>query len=117
MRSVYPYYYPRPDEKFAALWKDALFVFDANARLNIHTFSEKVRDQIIDIISKLSPKIWLPYQFGLEYQKNRIKVIRRGLKQYADAKTSLLESKTATMNATGGFNTGTWTPTTWSWSA
>jgi hypothetical protein len=106
MRSVYPYYYPWRDEQFAALWKDALFVFvfDANALLNIYTFSEKVRDQIIDLISRLKPNIWLPYQFGLEYQKNRIKVIKKGLKQLTEAKKSLLESKTMTNDAVGGFN-------------
>lgn len=106
MRSTFPYHYPWSPEQFAALWHGALIVFDANALLNIYGFSKKVREQIVDGVEQLRPNIWMPYQFALEYQRNRLGVIRREAKKYKDAKETLSENKKAAINALGSHSAG-----------
>jgi hypothetical protein len=106
MRSIFPYHYPWSKEQFDALWSDALFVFDASALLNIYGFSKKAREQIVEGIRQLHPNIWMPYQFALEYQRNRLGVIRREARKYEEAKETLSKSKEDSINALGTHSAG-----------
>ncbi len=57
------------------MWKEAVFVFDANVLLNLYRYSEKTRKEFLSILEKMGDRIWLPHQFALEYQRNRREVI------------------------------------------
>lgn len=40
--------------------------------LNAYNYSPSVRGQFFDVLSKLKPRIWIPYQVGLEFNRRRL---------------------------------------------
>ena len=75
MKKVFSEYYDPPELTYKEIWDKALFVFDTNLLLNLYRYTTKTRDKILDVMNKLSDRIWIPYQVGWEYFNNRIKVI------------------------------------------
>ena len=73
MKDMFPEYY-EPD--FDELWEQAIFVFDANALLDIFRFSPKASEELIEILEGLKDtnKIWIPHQFAYEYHKDMMSV-------------------------------------------
>ena len=86
------YYRPTKDE-FIQLWNDGLFVLDANILLNMYRYTPKTRNEFINILEKISDRIWIPYQVALEYHKNRLNVINQQILAYEKIDKSLDDSK------------------------
>ena len=89
MKKTFQEYYSLSPEEEGELWKEAIFVFDANVLLNLYQYSEKTRKEFLGILDKISNRIWLPYQFALEYQKKRSIVIERQFDFYAHVSNKL----------------------------
>lgn len=89
MKHLFPGYYRPTDDEFAALWKEATFVFDTNVLLNLYRFQEQTRDKLVDCIEGLSDRIWLPYQVALEYQRNRLVVIAEQKRKFRQVQTAV----------------------------
>ena len=71
------FYTPNKDEiKKSWFDKKTLFVFDTNVLLNLYRYTETTRDDFFQIIDNISEKVWMPYHVGLEYQRNRLTVIK-----------------------------------------
>lgn len=66
-----------------------IFVFDTNCLLNLYRCEDKTRDDILDVMSKISERIWLPFFVCLEYQKNRRTVIADSINNLNIIKSSL----------------------------
>ncbi|NYA45712.1 hypothetical protein HZI31_20670 [Serratia fonticola] len=66
-----------------------IFVFDTNCLLNLYRCEDKTRDDILDVMSKISERIWLPFFVCLEYQKNRRTVITDSINNLNLIKNSL----------------------------
>lgn len=75
MKKVFSEYYDTPELTYKEIWDKALFVFDTNLLLNLYRYTTVTRDIILNFMNKVSDRIWIPYQVGLEYFNNRIKVI------------------------------------------
>lgn len=75
MKKIFPEFYNLEPEEIKNLWKDCLFVFDANVLLNLYRYSFETRKNLIGILKNFSDRIWIPHQFALEYQRNRMGVI------------------------------------------
>lgn len=73
-KTFYGYYRPTKEE-FSQSWKNCSFVFDANVLLNVYRYSQNTRETFIDILNKISDRIWVPHQAALEYQRQRLEVI------------------------------------------
>lgn len=57
---------------------NTLFVFDTNSLLELYSINFKHAKVILDILKSVRHKIWIPYQVGFEFQKNRLtKIIQR----------------------------------------
>ena len=71
------FYTPKVDDIKAA-WSSekTLFVFDTNVLLNLYAYTEDTRKDFFKILDKVSNNVWLPYHVGLEYQKNRLNVVK-----------------------------------------
>ena len=71
------FYTPNADD-IKAVWssKNTLFVFDTNVLLNLYAYTEDTRKDFFKILDKVSHNVWLPYHVGLEYQKNRLNVVK-----------------------------------------
>ena len=115
MRKLFFGYYSPTEDEFNKLWMNGTFFFDANAILNLYSYSEPARNDMIKILKYLANRIVIPHQAALEYQENRFsrifeqkelfkkvkKIIeehRKGMKSSIDELH--LEKRHSTINAT-----------------
>ena len=95
MRDIFPGYYRKPPDQIKNIWKVCNFAFDANVLLNLYRYSSSTADSIIGIMSKLSQRLWLPWQAAHEFHSNRLDVISRQTKSYKsteDAASQLIRA-------------------------
>lgn len=74
MREKFPGWYPKKPEQIAELWDTAIFVPDANVLLHCLRHTTVVRDELLRLFGALGDALWIPYQVGLEFQRNRLDV-------------------------------------------
>lgn len=77
MKELFPGYYRPSQDEFTALWNDCVFVLDANVLLNLYRYPATARDELLNVITPLSNRLWVPFHAALEYQRNRPFVIAR----------------------------------------
>lgn len=77
MRNLFPGYYRPTEEEFRVLWSEATFIFDTNVLLNLYSYPEDVRNVYLSVLRKLDQRIWIPYQVGLEFHRNRFSKIKQ----------------------------------------
>ncbi len=75
MKKEFPEFYSLSKDEITALWEGCIFAFDANVLLNLYRYSLDTSDNLISILKNFSDRIWMPHQFALEYQRNRMVVI------------------------------------------
>jgi hypothetical protein len=71
MRKTFQEYYTPTPEEFAVLWSEGTFALDANVLLDVYRFSPATTTQLIEILERLGPRVWIPHQVALEYQRHR----------------------------------------------
>lgn len=74
MRDKFIGWYPREPEHIAELWDKAVFVPDANVLLHCLRHRAKVRDELLRVFTILQDSLWIPYQVGLEFHRNRLDI-------------------------------------------
>lgn len=67
-------WYPRKPEFVAKVWDRAIFVPDANVLLHCLRHPAKIRDELLRLFSALKESLWIPYQVGHEFHRNRLDV-------------------------------------------
>lgn len=79
MKETFPNYYHNPysDTDLDELWNNCTFIFDSSALLGLYEVPKNSAEVFIKILksSKFKDRLWIPYQVGLEYQRNRLKTI------------------------------------------
>ena len=63
------------DSEKADLWNNATFVFDTNVYLDLYRYSQKTRTVLLEAMSQLSERIWMPNHVAHEFMKDRVEVI------------------------------------------
>jgi hypothetical protein len=84
MKNVFWHYYGYSDTDFKELWNTAMFVFDTSVLLDLYSYSEKTRDEFLDILTNIKDRLWMPYQIGTEYFIKRDDVIHRQRRVYGE---------------------------------
>lgn len=69
MKARFPGYYRPSNDEFADLWAKCFFVPDANILLHLFRYGEKTRAQVLDTLTRLKPRLWIPYRVGFEFQR------------------------------------------------
>lgn len=84
MKDSFPEFYRVPEDEFKTVWDTCIFVFDANALLNLYRYSQKTCQDFLHILTdqKIHDRVWVPHQFAFEYQKNRLAVIGEQKRYY-----------------------------------
>lgn len=77
MKNQFIGFYDPNTEDINSTWKEdsTLFVFDTNVLLYLYGYAKNTKKDFFQILEKI-PNIWLPYHVGLEYQRNRLNIIR-----------------------------------------
>ena len=74
VREKYQGWYLKSASEVAALWDNAIFIPDANVLLHCLRHSEVVREELLRLFDVLKDSLWIPYQVGLEFHRNRLDV-------------------------------------------
>lgn len=82
MREKFPGWYPKKPDDVAKLWDTAIFVPDANVLLHCLRHTTVVRDELLRLVEVLGDALWIPYQVGLEFHRNRLDVEFSALDAY-----------------------------------
>ncbi|EOU1139357.1 PIN domain-containing protein [Clostridium perfringens] len=93
MKKAFWGYIPYDDKTFKELWETADFVLDANILLNLYRYSKNTKEKVLDSLDKISERIWIPNQTGIEYFNNRVSTILEQGKIYDDVLEELSFSK------------------------
>lgn len=89
MKGMFPQYEERTAMEFDNAWKNGLFVFDTNVLLNLYQYQAVTRDELINILNQLSSRIWIPHHVALEFQRNRLRVIAKQNRRFADVRRTV----------------------------
>jgi hypothetical protein len=92
MRKTFPGYYRPSEREFRQLWDSCLFVLDANVLLNLYRYSDETRKKLLDILRMIEPRLWVPHQAALEYQRNRLEVISAQREAYQQIEQLLVDT-------------------------
>ena len=93
MRKTFPGYYRPTEDEFSELWKNCLFVLDANVLLNLYRYSQETSGSFTAILDQISDRLWVPHQAALEYQRRRLDVIAQQAKAYDEIQKLLDETQ------------------------
>lgn len=89
MKDLYKGYQKRTVQEIKKIWDEGSITFDTNFLLNIYRYSENTRKELLRLVDKLSHKIFLTHQAGLEFHRNRFEVISEQEKVYKEFYESL----------------------------
>ncbi|WP_080431731.1 PIN-like domain-containing protein [Burkholderia ubonensis] len=74
MRNKFIGWYSRKPDEILKLWDNAIFVPDANVLLHCLRHPVVVRNELLRLFEVLGDSLWIPYQVGLEFHRNRLGV-------------------------------------------
>ena len=89
MKKLFPQFDPGAKTDYKLVWEKSIFVFDTNVLLNLYRYQVGTRDQLLDVLDKLSDRIWIPHHVGLEFQRNRMKVLADQSKRFSEVRTAV----------------------------
>jgi len=92
MRNIFKGYYRPTEDDFKTLWANAIFIFDTNVLLNLYRYQSSTRDALFEVMERLHDRVWIPYHVGLEFQRNRLKVIAEQHKRFSDVRNIVTKS-------------------------
>lgn len=81
MKAALAHFFRPSDDVFQELWTSCIFAFDASVLLNIYGYSPVTQTDLLQLLERIKDRTRLPYQCGLEFARNRTRVI---LKQAAN---------------------------------
>lgn len=91
MKKQFAEYYDLPNERIKEIWDNSLIVFDTNVLLNLYRYKEEARNEFINIIKSYKERLWIPYQVGFEFHRNRESIIIKNKAAYRLVKDKLTE--------------------------
>jgi len=85
MKKMFSGFYAPSDSEIKEAWSNekTLFVFDTNVLLNLYSYTDVTRKDFFKILEKVSNNIWIPYHVGLEYQRNRLNIVKNEKKIFS----------------------------------
>jgi hypothetical protein len=89
MRNALHEFFRPTKEEFEKLWVDARITFDASSLLNLYGYSAETKKELIAAYETFKERIILPYQFALEYSRNRAKIISKQISNFRSAEDDL----------------------------
>jgi PIN like domain len=75
MKNAFRAYYPPNEGELKDLWENGLIILDANALLVFFRYSASTREEFLRVLTDKKESLWLPHQVGLEFHRNRPKVV------------------------------------------
>ncbi|BDI53750.1 MULTISPECIES: PIN-like domain-containing protein [unclassified Escherichia] len=78
MRNSFSGFYGISEDSIGTVFtsENTIFIFDANILLTLYRCEEETRNRFFEIWENIKERCWFPHQVCLEYQRNRLKVVK-----------------------------------------
>ncbi|HDW7095016.1 TPA: PIN-like domain-containing protein [Yersinia enterocolitica] len=78
MRNSFSGFYGISEDSIGTVFtsENTIFIFDANILLTLYRCEEETRNRFFEIWGNIKEQCWFPHQVCLEYQRNRLKVVK-----------------------------------------
>ncbi len=85
LKELFPGHFEPTSAEVADLWREGIFVIDANVLLKLYALPEQTRKETLEALKKLGARIWIPYQVAVEYHRNRVRAVGQARERALDA--------------------------------
>jgi hypothetical protein len=75
MRETFKSWYPITEAERSEAYHNGHIVLDTSVLLSLYRFRTTARKDVLNLLEKAAGRLWMPYQVGLEFHRNRLKVI------------------------------------------
>ncbi|MET7401190.1 PIN domain-containing protein [Dactylosporangium sp. NPDC005572] len=75
MRTEFAAWYPPGDEDRRRFIETGMVVPDTNILLDLYRMKAEAREDVLALLATLEDRLWIPYQVGHEFHRNRLSVI------------------------------------------
>lgn len=72
MKKLFNEYLKYEPETVKKIWENAIISFDTNVLLDLYRLAPKSSNDMLSVMESLSENVWLTYQVGCEFFKNRV---------------------------------------------
>lgn len=95
MKDIFSGFYTLNDENEKEIFESesTIFIFDTSSLLNLYSYTEETRNDFFKVLDTLKDKLWIPYHVGLEYQLQRLTVIKNEKANYSKLRKHLSDIK------------------------
>lgn len=78
MRTQFCGYFDPTPEQLQALWAghDSVIALDTNVLLGLYRMPAETRKEVIELLTRLKDRLWVPYHVVLEFHRNRLEAMR-----------------------------------------
>lgn len=78
MRKEFSGYFDPTPEQLQALWgeHDSVIALDTNVLLGLYRMPAESRKEVIELLTRLKDRLWVPYHVVLEFHRNRLEAMR-----------------------------------------
>lgn len=75
MKNTFPEFQNKTHEKLNDMLENGIIIFDTNVLLNLYRYSTATREELKKVIEWCKDRVFMPYQIGYEFYKNRLIII------------------------------------------
>ncbi|MBU1621226.1 MAG: DUF4935 domain-containing protein [Gammaproteobacteria bacterium] len=98
LKNTFPGFFPKSEETIKGIWEESIVVLDTNILFNLYRYSEKTRNELIEIMERFQDRLWIPYQVASEYFNGRLDRISEQINSYSSIKKELASIETTFTN-------------------
>ncbi|MGW3278004.1 PIN-like domain-containing protein [Nocardia rhamnosiphila] len=77
---------------------EGLVVVDTNVLLDLYRVSATTRSEILEVLTKISSRLWIPHQVATEYSRNRKQAVYDRKANFSNIRNSLKASESAAIS-------------------
>ncbi|MBS1991709.1 MAG: DUF4935 domain-containing protein [Cyanobacteria bacterium SZAS LIN-3] len=98
MKDVFPGYFGTDENVIRAVWENCVMVFDTNILLDLFRIPQADQQKLLTVIEKLSGKLWLPHQVGLEFLRQKDAEIETQIRLHKSSAQTIKSSISGLLN-------------------
>ncbi len=93
MKSAFPGHYRPTKAEFRSIWRDCIFVLDANVLLNLYRYSPSTTSGLLKTLEAVAHRLWVPHQAAKEYHHKRLGVICEQARRYDQVLDAVVKAR------------------------
>ncbi len=89
LRERFSSFYELTEEEKKTLWEEGVFYLDSSVLLSLYRYPETAREDMFKMLEAIKDRVWVPHHVGIEYHRNRLKVIQEQKDQFEQVESDV----------------------------